>query len=216
MNIGAVIFDLDGTLWDVVNTTTVSANQIAEKHGLPEVNVDDVRRSMGQPRDGSAKMFFPYLPEPEALSLIDEVISHNFDNLFVLGGNLYPDLKDTMAILSKKYNLYIVSNTPEIRYIEAFLVSSGTKELFSGVYASGAAGITKGETIKKIKNNFQPDKAVYVGDSVLDYYAANEADVPFIWADYGFGDVPEADHRISSLNELPDVLDKLFNDMRGI
>ncbi len=32
-----IIFDLDGTLWEVTNTTYKSVNEIAKKHNLKEV-----------------------------------------------------------------------------------------------------------------------------------------------------------------------------------
>jgi phosphoglycolate phosphatase len=48
---------------------------------------------------------------------------------------------------------------------------------------------------------------VYVGDTMGDYNAATQAGVPFIFADYGFGKVPEGMvATISSISALKTLL----------
>ena len=50
---------------------------------------------------------------------------------------------------------------------------------------------------------------VYVGDTMGDANAAREAGIPFIWASYGFGDVPQARRaaKIQSVTELAGLLE---------
>ena len=42
----------------------------------------------------------------------------------------------------------------------------------------------------------------YIGDTQGDYEATLEADVPFIWAAYGFGTPHGYDHKIDSFSDL--------------
>ena len=53
-------------------------------------------------------------------------------------------------------------------------------------------------------------EAAMVGDTVLDFEAAEGAGVPFIHAAYGFGRVPEAKWRIAQLPDLPAVAAGVF------
>ena len=43
---------------------------------------------------------------------------------------------------------------------------------------------------------------VYVGDTMGDFEACRKAGVPFVLAEYGFGEVPEPDMRISKPMDL--------------
>jgi phosphoglycolate phosphatase len=44
--------------------------------------------------------------------------------------------------------------------------------------------------------------AVYIGDTATDEAAAKAAGIPFIFAEYGFGQASNADFSIASLKEL--------------
>ena len=76
---------------------------------------------------------------------MDEIAMLNIDNLIQKGGNIYPNLKEVLFFLSEKYNLFIVSNTAENRYIEAFLCSSNTKKYFKDYIAASSLKISKAE-----------------------------------------------------------------------
>ena len=206
-----VIFDLDGTLWDVTDTTVYSANEIARKYGLPEVSKAAVVNSFGLPKEGSAKNFFPDLPLEKSLPYVDEIISQNIDNLFLRGGYLYPDLADMLEVINRKYALFIVTNSPKKRYAESFIVTSDTAKYFCDYCSAGELGLTKAEAIAKIVSDNKLDAAVYVGDTVMDRISAKEAGIGFIYADYGFGQIEDAEFTISALNELPAALERAFN-----
>ena len=94
---------------------------------------------------------------------------------------------------------------------ESFLVKSNTSFYFKNCYSAGELGLTKAQAIKKIiaENHFT--RAVYVGDTDIDYMSAIEAKVDFIYAKYGFGRVPEARFFISALSELPETVKKVFS-----
>ena len=59
------------------------------------------------------------------------------------------------------------------------------------------------------RNNI--DKAVYVGDTILDMQAADEAGIPFIHAAYGFGKPDRETEKIASISEILTVADKMLN-----
>ena len=46
---------------------------------------------------------------------------------------------------------------------------------------------------------------VYVGDTMGDFLSCRKAGVPFVFASYGFGDVPEPDEIIRKPMDLVDL-----------
>ena len=45
-----------------------------------------------------------------------------------------------------------------------------------------------------------------MGDTIFDYQAAEQAGVPFIFAEYGFGEVEDAQMTANSFVSLADIL----------
>ena len=69
-------------------------------------------------------------------------------------------------------------------------------------YCPGRTGLTKGENIKLVIKRNNLKNPIYVGDTQGDANAAKFAGVPFIFAEYGFGEVEEYNESIKSFNEL--------------
>ena len=206
----AVIFDLDGTLWEVIDSTLYSVNEIANKYDLGEVKRETICKVFGLNKEESAKLYFPFLELTESVKLMDEIAVINIKNLKQNGGNIYPHLKEVLTELKNQYKLFIVSNTAEMDYIEAFLTSSGTKNFFNDYIASSKLKIYKGDAIKKIIKDNNIKKAIYIGDTIKDYEAANYAEIPFIQAKYGFGEDLNTKYAVNNLEELPEKIKNIF------
>ena len=75
---------------------------------------------------------------------------------------------------------------------------------------SGRTNLTKGEDIKLVMEGHGIDKAVYLGDTIGDQLAAKDAEIPFVFASYGFGTTENPEYTISSFEELPIVAENLL------
>ena len=204
-----IIFDLDGTLWDVTDSTYKCANIVAKKHGLKEINKKTICNAFGLNKEESAKMYFPDVDIDTALKLIDESSLLNIEYLKEYGGKIYSGLKETLNKLSD-YELFIVSNTAEDDYIKAFLTSSGLEKYFKDYIAASKYKMTKAEGIKKVIIDYKLDKAIYVGDTEKDLEACEKADVDFIWVKYGFGKNIKAKYSVDEVSKLPNVINEML------
>ena len=85
-------------------------------------------------KEESAKLYFPEIPLEHSLKIMDEIADINIKNLKKNGGNIYDNVELILKELNTKFKLYIVSNTAETEYIEAFFESSGTKKYFDDIF----------------------------------------------------------------------------------
>ena len=83
-----------------------------------------------------------------------------------------------------------------------FLKSTGFGHYFKGHLCPGDTGMAKAENIMKIRGDNNLSDPVYIGDTLGDFNACRKAGVPFIFAEYGFGQVDKPDYRITSLLTL--------------
>ena len=206
MKNNAVIFDLDGTLWDSSESTFYSVGEIVKKHKLEKISNNTIKNVFGLNKEQAAKHYFPNIDLDTSLKYLREIGNVNINNLMENGAYIYPNLIDVLKNIKKKYKIFIVSNTSRNEYIEAFFNSSGSKEYFDGYLAASKIGISKQDAIKKIINDYKIDNAVYVGDTKLDYDSSINNNIPFIYAKYGFGKIDNYKYSINNLSELPEVL----------
>ncbi len=54
-----------------------------------------------------------------------------------------------------------------------------------------------------------------MGDTQWDEEAARQAGLPFVYASYGFGNVPQAFWQLSDFSKLPELADKLLKEKAG-
>lgn len=205
-----ILFDLDGTLWEVIDATYESANEVAKKHNLKEVTRQTVCNTFGLNSRDSAKSYFPYLEIEEAEAMLNEISSVNVKRLEKYGGNVYKNVESTLTRLIENYEIYIVSNSGHKTYIEAFLTSSGLEKYFKDYIAASEQKLSKSEAIKKVIKEYELTKYVYVGDTAKDLEASNDAEVPFVQAKYGFGEDLKTKYFINDISELPIVVQKIL------
>ncbi|MCF0246197.1 MAG: HAD family hydrolase [Ileibacterium sp.] len=202
----AVIFDLDGTLWDSTDQITEAWNEVFALQNEPQMSKEEVMALMGLPMDEIAKRVYPNAEDPDAA--LKKCTDHENEYLAEHGGHLFEGLEETLKTLKKDYFLAIVSNC-QSGYIEAFLKAHRFEKYFDDILCYGDTNLYKDENIRCLMEKNSIDEALYVGDIEGDYNSSVKAGIPFIFARYGFGQVqcPDA---VDSLSELPAMVKQVF------
>lgn len=199
----SIIFDVDGTLWDSTDVVAKAwTDYLRQKEQIDlTITAGQLKTLFGKPLAEIAALVFPEYPENEQLRLIDGCCEAEHALLHITGAPLYEDLEKALQILSAQYPLYIVSNS-QCGYIELFLEKTGFAKYFQGHLCNGDTGLDKGSNIRQIADQNGLKDPVYVGDTMGDFEACRKAGVPFVLAEYGFGEVSEPDMRISKPMDL--------------
>lgn len=201
-----LIFDLDGTLWDAAEACTKAWNKSFDELGhTHQVNAETVRAVSGLRVETIFKEYFGFLPQGQYQALLDAYKVN--ETIFVgqEGGELFPQVKETLAELHKQYPLFVVSNCLA-GYIERFLDFHHLHGLFTDFECSGNTGQPKSENIRLLVERNKLQHPVYIGDTVWDQEAAQKANVPFIYAAYGFGKIDDPRLTIDAITALPSLL----------
>lgn len=203
MRFDGVIFDLDGTLWDSTKVVVKAWNKILnEFKGINETITEDMIKSiMGLQIPSIGEKFFPYLNKEQQIKIVTSCCEGQLSFIEEEGGILYPELKETLSKLSEKYPLFIVSNC-NFGYIESFYKYHKLDKYFKDYEHAGNTGLSKGENIKVLMNRNGIKNAVYTGDTQGDCDAARVAEIPFVYASYGFGKVEKYDFIIEKPIDL--------------
>ena len=207
-----IIFDVDGTLWDSAKPVAESWTLMLER-SYPElariITSDDMYRNMGKTMDAIGADLFPGLAPDKRDEVMDACMRYENEYLADHPGVTYPNMKETLAALSREYGLYIVSNCQE-GYIEALMAACGIASYISDTECFGATGRPKGDNIRLVMERNGLEKCLYVGDTAMDQEAAGKAGIPFVFASYGFGQASGADAVIGSLAELPRAVKEIL------
>lgn len=203
MNADALIFDLDGTLWDaseatldVWNTVISDVEEVKEPVTLEQV-VDNFGLQLPQ----IGENLFPYLDVEKREELYKKFRNIESDYMRKKGGILFKNLEEVLEKLFENHELYIVSNCQK-GYIEAFLDYTKLEKYFKDFECSGNTDLLKGENIKLIIERNNIKSSLYIGDAQVDCDGAKLAGIPFVYADYGFGQVDHYDYKINEIEEL--------------
>ena len=193
MNYESLIFDIDGTLWDSRALVAEGYNIQLKEEKLEHlcVTAEDLKPLFGKVMTAIADVILASIPETERYDLMERCMAtenkYLEENPCHIG---YPGVRETIAKLSKKYRLFIVSNS-QCGYPELCIEKLGLTPYIKGHLCFGDTGTSKGKTIRKLMEIHGIENCAYIGDTQGDYEATVEADVPFIWCTYGFG-TPDA------------------------
>lgn len=199
----AIIFDVDGTLWDsssrIAEAYVVTMKRLGLKNKV--VTKETVENFMGLVTEDIAAIIFPEFPFDQQMKYIETCMDYECEYLKEHPGILYDDVLEVIESLSKKYDLFIVSNCQD-GYIESLFSAYPLQQFIKDYECSGRTGLKKGDNIRLIIERNHISNAVYVGDTQKDKEACEDAGIPFIFASYGFGSVNTYNECIHCFKDL--------------
>ncbi len=200
----AIIFDIDGTLWDSRALVAEGYNRQLRAEGLEHlcVTAETLKPLFGRVMTQIADVILSSIPVERRYALMERCM--RTENAYLLENEChigYPGVRQTMEKLRENHRLFIVSNSQR-GYPELCVRKLGLTELIEGHLCFGDTGTGKGQTLLRLMRERSISSAVYVGDTQGDYEATLEAGIPFIWASYGFGTPAAYDARVDSFEQL--------------
>ncbi len=203
--VDSIIFDMDGTLWDAVDSYAIIWNTTLDEAGIAHKTVtrDDLLGLMGSYLDDILAEIVPHPDHRKAL--LARLMDNETNMMPRLGGRLYPGVKEVIAELAKHYRLFMVSNCG-VHGLDNFVEYTGLTPYFTDLLSHGATGASKAENIRTLIDRYDLKRPVYVGDTQGDADNATRAGIPTVWAAYGFGHIDHPAATIHSITELPEAI----------
>jgi phosphoglycolate phosphatase len=205
MRYDAVIFDIDGTLWDA---SPVSAD--GWNSGLAELGIDrrvstaGIRSVTGNPYEVCVDILLPGL-RLDYPGLVQTLNDCEMAAIKSRGGEFFDGAIEGIRGLSPDFKIFLMSNCQEW-YLDLFLGFSGIAPLLTGFDCYGASGLPKDRMLRRMKETYRLGDPVYVGDTAGDETGARLAGIGFIHVSWGFGQ-PEGDTKsVGSFRELVEYL----------
>lgn len=200
----AIILDIDGTIWNTTQIVADAWNKAIKNLGFNQnqLTAKILQSEFGKTMDTIANDLWPSLTNKEKSSLLKECC--NQEHIAILQNTKsisYPKVVETIKKLSSTINFYIVSNCQD-GYIELTMQKTGLTPFIKDFECFGRTKKDKAENILLIKNRNNLKNPIYVGDTQGDCDACKKANVPFIFAAYGFGKANSYFAKINSFEEL--------------
>lgn len=201
----ALIFDMDGTLWDAVDSYCKIWDTTFKECGIPHdpVTRADLIAQMGKPLEDIIITLAPNIPDLEKFLVR---LDHNEKAMMpVLGGRFYPEVRETIAALAPGRKLFMVSNCGTFG-LDNMMHLAGITQYITEALTHGGTGRTKTENNAYIVAHYGLKSPYYVGDTQGDAAAAITAGCGIIWAAYGFGHVDEPNYTINCFKDLTSLI----------
>ena len=204
----AVIFDLDGTLLNTIDTITYYSNKALSKFGFATATADEFKYFVG---NGAVKLI------ERALSKSGEWTSEDFENEPLYLTKSFPGIFEMLTELkSEGVKIGVLSNKPD----EAV---QGVVKKFFGDLPDIVSGGKKGVPLKpdpaaaeNILSYFGAERAVsaFVGDSGVDMMTGRNAHLHTIGVKWGFRTEDEqikngAEHTVDEPGEIIKIVTAL-------
>ena len=198
-NTDALIFDMDGTLWDAVDTYAEIWNMAFEREGIEQrITRNDLLALIGTPIDDIIRHFVPADQVEHLLQVIAGLVVTELPRL---GGRLYEGVHEGFATLAQHYQLFMLSNCDELE-LPIFVRYAGIEPYITDTLAYGNTHLRKADNMRLLAEKYHLQHPVYVGDTDSDCSEAHRAGVPFVWMSYGFGTTDRAQLQFDNFSDM--------------
>ncbi len=202
----SLMFDMDGTLWDAVDSYCTIWNETLRECGVKskEITRPELIRMMGTPLDG---IIAELVPEHAGDPYFTDMLEANESKMMPrLGGRLYSGAAETIKTLAADYKLFMVSNCGRDG-LPNFLKFTGLEPYFTDCISYGDTERGKDVNIATLMERYNLKAPLYIGDTAGDLRASHAAGIPFAWAAYGFGcGISGQDFTLAEISELPQLI----------
>ena len=214
--LGAVLFDLDGTLVDSAPDLAGACNEMRIERGLAPLPYEQLRRMVGSGARGMVGVSFGLVPEsPGYLELRDEFLSR-YEARMTRETRVFDDMVPVLAWLEGEGLPWGIVTNKATRFAVPLVAALGL--------AQRAAALVCGDTVAHSKPHpaplleaarrlgVPPRGCAYVGDDRRDVDAGRAAGMLTVVAAWGYlgdGDAPQAwgaDHLVARPDGLPRLI----------
>ena len=197
-----IIFDMDGTLIDSSFAMAQSVNHVREHLGLSAISKEDLEYYINQPDQDLPKIFYNTAEyDPIHRSLFREhYLKSSSEHI-----QLYPDVKEMLHFMSERSKLCIATNASDF-FARHMLEHLQIIDFFDGVVGANNVPSPKPNPmmLELLMENTSTlkERTLMVGDSIKDEQAAENADIPFIFVNWGYGKSETARMKAHTIHEL--------------
>ncbi len=175
-----IVFDLDGTLIDSYAAIADSLNYSRAHHGLPPLELAEVRRHVGH----GLEALVAELVGPDRVEHGVKLFRERYAEVYAPKTRLLPGVRATLRTLAQRgYRMTVASNKPA-RFSERILDELGLRHYLRSVQGPDRVGATKPDPamIRRCLADLSlaATEAIYVGDMVLDVETAARAGLPVV------------------------------------
>lgn len=197
-----IIFDMDGTLVDSSFAMTQSVNYVRAKLGLAPIHKEELEYYINQPDQNLPRIFYNTQEyDPNHRSLFREHYMATSTQSIAL----YPDVKEMLAFMKERAILCVATNASDY-FARHMLEHLNIVHYFQGIVGANNVPEPKPnpQMLELLMDNagVMKERSMLVGDSIKDEQAAENADIPFIFAGWGYGKSETASMRAHSIREL--------------
>lgn len=198
----SLIFDMDGTLWDAVDTYTYSWNKTFGDLGIDIIiERDRLAAMVGWEGKKVIAELMPDFDDEKRTAIYSRVNDARNSLIPSMGGTMYPDVIEGLKQLSTKYQLFILSNCAR-GIIRLFIDWAGIDEYITDEFAYGVNHMPKNHNIKLLIEKHNLQSPVYIGDTEGDGQQSRLAGIPFALVTYGFGTTDDYDLKFDDFKSL--------------
>ncbi len=203
------IFDMDGTLLDSSAAMTYSVNFVRKKLGLKEIGKEYLEYHLNTLNETLALQLYgtsEYTKEQQELFR-----NHYLENSakFI---KPYDGVIELLEFLkSKDKELHIATNAPDF-FAKTMLSNCKLDNFFTQIVGANNVERSKPhpDMLELLCPNSSTYRAVFIGDSIKDEMAAKNANMQFIFADWGYGESQSAKNRQKNIEELYNYLKNIL------